>query len=222
MNINDLKIAYDIVNNFRKYDTLSIPPKINKLDYKVATINGITRYEHGKDINSVKPNTLRYILFNLHNIEYSIIIDNVIALLYYWKIRKNNKHMFEKAYEEIINHYTFKNDNYSFNYKKGKCLYLIKIYIGKETLYKVGITASFNSRMANILSDIKSKYEHVSVSLKALQVEYTQNGYQMEKEILKGLKNDHKFYFDGHTESFKNVEIINIFNKNIKLTNKKI
>ncbi len=217
MELNDLEIAYDIINNFQKYDTLSNPPRINKLDYKVPSIDGISRYEHGKDVDSVKPNTLKYILYYLHNIEHSIIIDTVIALLYYWKIRKNNKSMFEKSYIEIVNHYTLTHNSYSFNYSNGECVYLIKIDIGSETLYKIGSTTNFNQRMTNILSDIKSKYEYVSCNIEPLQVEYTSMYYEIETNILNQLKEKkHNFYFNGHTESFKKIETIDIFNKFIE------
>lgn len=216
MNLNDLKIAQDIVNNFQKYDTLSKPPKINKLEYKVPSINGISTYEHGKDIESVKPNTLKYIIFHLHNVDYSLIIETTIALLYYWKFRKNKKTLLEETYKEIVNHYTLSHNNCFYNYNDGECVYLIKIYIGSHTLFKVGKTASFNQRMSNILSDVKSKYEYVSCSIEPLKVHYTLSSYEIEQNILRELKKDHKFFFNGHTESFSDKNVINIYNTKTK------
>lgn len=136
MIINDLKIAYDIVNNFKKYDTLSNPPRINKLDYKVPCIDGISKYEWGKDIEEVNPNTLQYILYNLHNLDYSKVIDTTIALLYYWKVRKRNILKMEKVYQEILNHYLVVNESATNNHllKKEKCIYLIEINIGIKSM----------------------------------------------------------------------------------------
>lgn len=216
MTINDLKIAYDIINNFKKYDTLSNPPRINKLDYKVPCIGGISKYEWGKDIEEVNPNTLQYILYNLHNLDCSKVIDTIIALLYYWKVRKRDNFKMEKVYQEILNHYLIVNESTTNNHllKKEKCIYLIEINIGNSTLYKVGKTSSIKDRFTNLKLNIQEMYSNVSTGIKILGIIYNQNNENIEKEILNKMdtKNiKHKFYFNGHTESFKNIVVIDIF-----------
>jgi hypothetical protein len=221
MTINDLKIAYDIINNFKKYDTLSNPPRINKLDYKVPCIDGISKYEWGKDIEEVNPNTLQYILYNLHNLDYSKVIDTTIALLYYWKVRKRNILKMEKVYQEILNHYLVVNESTTNNHflKKENCVYLIEINIGSTTLYKIGKTSDINERFANLKSNIQKMYSTVSVGIKILNLIYNHNNETIEKEILNKIdaKNKkHKFYFNGHTESFLDKCAIDIYNEGIR------
>lgn len=219
MELNDLKIAYDMVSKFNKYDTLSTPPKINTLYYKVPIVKGLHCGEYGKDIEDVKPNTLEYILYHLHDIDYTLLIDTLIALLYYWKFRKRKSIHMEQVYQEVVRHYTIEHKPYT-NYsdgKKGNCIYLVKIYIGSVTLYKVGITKDIHQRMINLQSDINMKYPFVFVGIAVQKVIYCDKNKELEQILLNEVSNynikKHKFFFDGHTESFESDILIDIFKR---------
>lgn len=211
MIIDDIIKAYEFINERTVFTNLEKP-----ILYEIPKIKGIHHGEYGKNINEVYPNALIYIVYHLHYIDYSFLIESIVALFYYYKFRKRNKMELNKEFEKIKNHYSKLNEKKEINYKVGKCVYLIEINIGSEKIYKIGKTDDFNTRMKNITQDINSKYEFVSTSINPLKIEYTSNADILEKQILDNLKKDHKFYFNGHTESFKNIEIINIFNKYIE------
>ncbi len=217
MQLDELKIAYDMINKFSKYDTLSNPPRINTLDYRVPVVSGLHSGEYGKNIEEVKQNTLNYILYHLHDIDYTLVTDTLIALLYYWKFRKKKSLKMEQAYQEIVSHYTVEHEPYTRyeNSKKGNCIYLVKIYIGSKILYKVGITEDIHQRIVNLQSDINIKYPCISVGIDVQKVIYCENNKEMEKILLNDAKSHnikkHKFFFDGYTEAFESDILINIF-----------
>jgi predicted GIY-YIG superfamily endonuclease len=222
MELNDLKIAYDIVSKFNKYDTLSTPPKVNTLNFKVPIISGIHQGEHRKNIEEVKPNTLEYILYYLHNIDFTMIINTLIALLYYWKFRKRKSLMMKEVYQEIVNHFTVHNEPYKWNEKtkKGNCVYIIKIEIGNKVLYKVGKTKDLHQRMLNLQSNINANYSFVSVGITIKEVLYCDNHAEKEKILLTEIRNrnikKHKFYFKGHTECFESDILFELWTKMIQ------
>ncbi len=223
MKQNDLQMAYDIVSNFTKYDTMSNPPKINTLYYKVPKQTGISRWEYYKDIEEVSKSTLEYILYRLHNASHTLIMNTLIALLYYWRFRERKPTMMQQVYNEAVSHYTVENQPYT-RYEsaiKVNCVYLIKINIGCDTLYKVGQTEDIHSRMINLQSNISKRYSSVSVGVVVQEVKYCSNCKEVEEELLKEARNKltkkHKFYFDGHTESFESDKLIDIFKQIIYL-----
>lgn len=215
MIINDIKQVYELINKRNVFTNIEKP-----IIYEIPKVKGIHYTEHGKTIKDVYPNTLEYIIYNLHDIDYSFLIESIMALFYYWKFRKNNKTKLNQVYKEIVNHYSSINKKIIQNYDKGKCVYLLEIRIGSKTLYKVGKTTNFKDRISNLDYDIKSKYSFVSSSIKPLQVVYSSNFEEIEKSILNELncKNQkkHNFYFNGHTESFENIEIISIYNNFVR------
>lgn len=218
MQLNDLKIAYDIVMNFKKYDTLSSPPKVNTLDYKVPKLDGIHSKLWGKNIDEVKLNTLEYILYDLHNMDEDKVISNLIALLYYWKIRKRKQSKMDEVYQEVVKHYTIQNKELKNDkLNKGKCVYLVKISIGSRTLYKIGKTEDIHQRIINLQSDIKCRYPLVSIAIDILEVKYYAYSDEIEKLILIKAKSKiidkHKLNFKGSTEAFEDIELIDVFNE---------
>lgn len=219
MQLDDFRIAYDMVNNFKKYDTVSNPPKINTLAYQVPKIEGIHPKLWGKNIDEVKLNTLEYILYDLHKMDEDKIISTLIALLYYWKIRKRKQSKMEESYQEVINHYTIKNEALSYkSIIKGECVYLVKIHIGSKTLFKVGKTKNINQRMINLQSDIKSNYPLVSVTVVILEVKFCDNSDEIEEVVLSEARSiipdKHKLNFKGNTETFENSIMESIFKLN--------
>jgi hypothetical protein len=219
MSEDDLSIAYCMVKNFKKYDTESNPPRINKLEYSVPKISGISKHEHGKNIDEVYPSTLAYILYHLHGSDAIRTTDALVALLYYWQFRKRNLHMMEKAYQEIVSHYTVQNKPYTYyaKSKMGKCVYLVKLSIGSKVLYKVGVTEDVHSRFKNLQSDIQNSYQLVSVGLEPINAVFVDSADEVEGFILeqanKTITTKHKFNFRGSTESFDDTQLIVIFNE---------
>lgn len=210
-----------MVKNFRKYDTESIPPKINKLEYSVPNISGISKYECGKNIDEVYPNTLTYILYYLHGSDTIRTIDALMALLYYWQFRKRESHVMEKIYQEVVSHYTVQNKPYTYyaESKIGKCIYLVKLSIGSKILYKIGITEDIHSRFKNLQYDIQNSYPLVSVGLEPIKAVFTDSADEVERLILEQanqtISNKHKFNFRGSTESFNDTKLIAIFNEHV-------
>ena len=215
MDVNDIKEAYNFINKRNVFTNIT-----NPIIYVIPRIKGIHKGEYGKTIKDVYPSTLKYIIYNLHDINYDFLIESIIALFYYCKFRKNSNIMLNRVYEDIINHYTYKDIQPITKYEKGKSIYLIKIEIGSETLYKIGKTSDFNKRITNIKDDIESKYGYVSVRIEPLQVFYISNIDEVENEILSQIRSKknvkHKFYFNGHTESFLDKCVIDIYNERIR------
>lgn len=219
MELEDLETAYNIVSRFNKYDTLSSPPKIHTLNFEVPIISGIHKGEYRKNIEEVKPNTLEYILYYLHDIDFTMIINTIIALLYYWKFRKRKALIMEQVYQEVVNHFTIQHEPYKGNkkIKKGTCVYLVKIGIGNKVLYKIGKTKDLHQRMLNLQSNINANYPFVSVGVTVKEVLYCDNHNEIEERLLKEIRNinikKNKFYFNGCTESFENIVVVDIFKK---------
>jgi hypothetical protein len=212
MELEDLQVAYDIVNNRTVFDNIE-----NPLQYKIPNIDTIHYGEHHKTIKQVTPSVLNYILYNLHNLDYEFVIETLMALLYYWKFRKRKLSKMEEAYKEVIYHYTVKHTPYIKykNHKQGNCIYLVKIYMGSRVLYKVGITKDIHKRMINLQSDITSKYPYISVGIDIQEVIYCSNSEDIEETILQVARsykiNKHKLFFNGHSECFESEALINIF-----------
>jgi hypothetical protein len=222
MELDDLETAYNIVSRFNKYDTLSSPPKINTLNFEVPIISGIHKGEYRKNIEEVKPNTLEYILYYLHDIDFTMIINTIIALLYYWKFRKRKALIMEQVYQEVVNHFTTQHEPYKGNekIKKGTCIYLVKIEIGNKVLYKIGKTKDLHQRMINLQSNINVNYSFVSVGITIKEVIYCDNYDEREERLLTEIRNinikKHKFYFDGHTECFESDILFELWTKMIQ------
>lgn len=216
MIIDEIKQAYEFINKRTVFTNINHP-----INYNIPKIKGIHFKEYGKNIKEVYPNTLKYIIYNLHNIDYSFLIETIVALFYYYKFRKQSEIELNQVYKDIINHYSILYEKQMIDYKEGECIYLIEINIGSSRLYKVGKTSDFNLRMRNLASEISKKYQFVNTSINPLNVVYTSISDELEKKILNEIdEKKHGFYFKGHTESFKNIEIINIFNKNKELNSK--
>ena len=219
MKESDLKIAYKMVKNFKKYDTMSNPPKINNLEYTVPYIDGLHPEVRGKNIDEVYPNTLVYILYYLHGSDIIRTIDALMALLYYWQFRRREPAKMEEVYKDIVHHYTISNQPYKHyvDSKLGECIYLVKLSIGSKTLYKVGVTEDIHSRLKNLQSDVQTSYPLVSIGLEPINVVYTDGAIGVEELILddarKTITSCHKFNFKGSTEAFKDSILIDLFHK---------
>lgn len=219
MKESDLRIAYEMVKDFRKYDTMSSPPKINRLDYTVPNISGLYPSVRGKNIDEVYPNTLVYILYYLHGSDIIRTIDALMALLYYWQFRQRNQTKMEIVYKDIVHHYTISNQPYKHyvGSKLGECIYLVKLSIGSKILYKVGVTEDIHSRLKNLQSDTQISYPLVSIGLEPISVVFIDGAVVVEANILeaarKTITTKHKFNFKGSTEVFNDEKLIDIFNK---------
>ena len=213
---NELKIAYEIVDSFIKYDTRSNPPRINTLDYRVPKLNGIIKYHWGKRIEEVKPNILEHIVFYLHNTEVSTIVDGVIGLLYYHKIRSRNLMKMESVYKNITRYYSSTNsrDIPLATILSEAIVYSISFSIGTNKINKFGL-ASDKNRYRKLISDVRSNYKHTSVGgfivNQEIQFHTLEQAERFEEEALNNLKKHElyskcKYLFDGYTEAYLDAE----------------
>ena len=225
MEIEFIKYAYDFVNDF-KY--MNVKTKTyNKFDfeYKVPSIKGITKYQWDKDLESVSPSTMEYIIYHLHNAETKITIDTIISYLYYWKIRKADSKMMRTKYKEIVAHYTVKQDSNIPIVIAVPSVYYISFMVGNVKVYKIGYSKEPTRRFKEIISSVKEHYPFVSVGqLELLDIEeYSSEaiGLEAEKKVLdiiktkeagreeeaKRLKKRYKssttdIFFEGGTEAY--------------------
>ena len=82
---DNFKVAYKVINSRSVFDNIT-----NPLGYKVPKKSGIHFGDYYKTIKEVKPSTLQYILYKLHNLDYDLATDTLVALLYYYRFRKKN------------------------------------------------------------------------------------------------------------------------------------
>lgn len=224
MNEDFLTHAYKFVFDFKYMNTQT--GGYNKFDfeYKTPSVNGLNIYQWNKDLNSVKPSALEYIIYYLQDTDTKMIIDAFIAYLYYWKIRKTNTKKMREVYKEIYHHYTVKNsaDVPISNILYEAMVYSISLSIGSIRVNKFGLTTDKN-RYKKLVSDIKDKYSLVSIGdftvHQELQFKTFKQAKEFEKEALKNLKL-HKDYskckncFDGYRESYLNV-ILPLYHPNV-------
>ena len=212
MLLNEFKDIHSFIENRGFMEN-----KINPLEYKVPNLEGIIPQQKHKTIKEVRPDTLKYILYKLHNIDNDIATDTLMALLYYYKFRDKKLAKMETAYRKARYHYIIKHTPYTKdkNMKKGDCIYLIRINIGRKTLYKVGTTSDIHTRMINLQSNISKFYPLVSVGINIKKVIYCNNNKEIEETLLSEIRSNnikkHKFFFDGHTEAFQSDMLLKIF-----------
>lgn len=209
---DELKKAYDFISNFQYFNPRTGGYNKIDFDYKVPSIKGICKYEHNKDLESVNKSTLEYIIVNLHNAEKKTIIDATIAYLYYWKIRKLDNKKMREQYKLIIEHYSMKNclEVPKVDLQWECVVYSISFNIGLIRVNKFGIATDEN-RYKKLISDIKSKYEYLSVGNfvinQEIQFKTLEQAKSFEEEALYNLKK-HKHYrkckncFDGYKEAY--------------------
>ena len=212
---DELLDAFELVNNFRFRDIKKgIFNTFPLSHYKVPRVDGIQKEVYDKGINQVKPNTLKYIIFNLHNVDENIIIEAIVVLLYCYKKKQETKTMRE-VFKRILHHYTVANkeENILLDIKEKAIVYSISFDIGSITYNKFGYTTD-KKRLVKLLSDIKSKYPHVNVGNfkvnQTIQFKTEQQAKMFEKEALKNMKLNVNYrkcknLFDGYTESYLNI-----------------
>lgn len=212
MNENLLTHAYHFVFDFKYMNTKT--GGYNKFDfkYKTPSVNGLNKYQWNKDLDSVKPSTLEYIIYYLQDTDRKMIVDAFIAYLYYWKIRKTNTKKMREEYKKIYHHYTVKNDDEvpQANIQYKAIVYSISFSIGSIKVNKFGLTTDRN-RYKKLISDARSKYELVSIGSfivnQEIQFETLSQAEAFEKEALTNLKL-HSHYikckncFNGYKESY--------------------
>lgn len=221
MNKDFIDFAYKFVNSFRAYDPTTNSRRKISFEYTVPSIRGITKYEWSKDLESVKPSTLEYIVFYLHNAEPKMIEDAIIALFYYWKIRQKDRKRMIKTYKKVLEHYTRANkeDEISLSTTADAdawlnlneyVVYSIGFCIGSLKINKFGYTRDKN-RYRKLISDVRAKYPHVSVGsfevYQEIEFDKEEDAKEFEKEALKNLAlhpnyNKCKCCFDGYNESY--------------------
>jgi hypothetical protein len=205
--------AYEIVKNFKRFDTASNPPKKHTLEYSVPKISGISKYEWGKNIDEVKPNTLDYIIYKLHSTEELLIQEAVMALLYYWKIRRRNIKKMEDVYLQIMHHYSVKPMNVEQDFPDDNKIYVYHISwsIGSKRVYKVGYTTEFEKRVVSIANEVKRFYPLVNLGdlkiHRIIEFNTTEQAQSFEEEAKRSIENAEfvtksKFYFTGSSESY--------------------
>ena len=212
---DELLDAFELVNNFRFRDIKKgIFNTFPLSHYKVPRVDGIQKEVYDKGINQVKPNTLKYIIFNLHNADENIIIEAIVVLLYCYKKKQETKTMRE-VFKRILHHYTVANKEESIllDIKEKAIVYSISFDIGSITYNKFGYTTD-KKRIEKLRSDIKSRYPHVSIGNfkvnQTIQFKTEQQAKMFEKEALKNMKLNVNYrkcknLFDGYTESYLNI-----------------
>lgn len=146
--------ANRFVNSFRAYDPTTNSKRKISFDYCVPSIRRIHYSQHKKDLESVKPSTLEYIIFYLHNAEPKMIEDAIIALFYYWKVRMQNRRKLKEVYNRVLEHYTRANSNDDIPLAKTMdtdswlyneyVVYSIGFFIGSIKVNKFGLTSDKN------------------------------------------------------------------------------
>lgn len=211
----DFNLQYKIAKEWNKFETIdgSIvkrePPK-----YVVPNLPGIHYKVLGKGINEVQYNTLEYILYYLHNVDYNTIEDTTMALYYYYIHRIRNPKQIREEPQKLIRHYNIINEQKKQQFIFEPCVYLMEICIGSKKVYKIGKTTDLQSRYNNLLSSVKTNYSLVSVAVNIKETYISEDIDEIEKEMLikisSSMKNT-KFYFKGHTESFESEKVIDIY-----------
>ncbi len=212
MNIEFIEFAYNFVNDY-KYMNIKTGG-YNKFDFEYTTpsVKGISKYQQKKDLQSVKPFVLEYIIYYLQDAEQKMIIDAIIAYLYYWKIRKANTKQMRKEYKKILNHYRANNDTSiplaTITYTA--MVYSISFYVGSIRINKFGLATDPN-RYRKLISDVRSNYSFVSIGNFTINQEIQFNTLKQaeafELEAITNLKlhnqySKGKYYFNGYTESY--------------------
>ena len=75
MNIEFIEFAYNFVNDFKYMNIKNKSYNKFDFDYKVPAIRNISKFQWNKDLQSVKPSTLKYIIYHLQDAETKVIID---------------------------------------------------------------------------------------------------------------------------------------------------
>ena len=208
---SSLEHSFDFVSKYRR-----INPNggFNKFDfeYKTPSVNGLSKYQSDKDLHSVKPSTLEYIIFNLQNADIQMIVDATTAYLYYWKIRKADNKKMREEYKKILVHYTMKNNaEVPFvNIQYEVTVYSISFNIGSIKVNKFGYTTD-KERYKKLISDAKNKYENVSIGNlivhQEIQFKTSEQAKLFEKEAIINLRLHPNFVkckncFDGYKEAY--------------------
>ncbi len=212
MNKVILEFAFNTVNEFTYINIET--NKVNKFEFEftIPSVSGIHHTQKGKDFKEAKQNTLKYIIFNLHNAEKKSILDAIISLLYSCKIRKGDTDLMIEEYNHIFKHYSIiHNQEVEIaNIENKAIVYSISFCIGSNQIHKIGYTEDKN-RYSKLLSDIRTKYPFVSVgSFKVnqeIQFDDITKAKEYEQEQLTKLKQDIsykkcKYCFDGYKEAY--------------------
>ena len=182
--------------------------------YNVPRADGLHYRTWGKDISSVKPNTLKHIIYTLQMIDEDMLQRAIVALFYYWKVRRRNKiSELQREYDEILKHYTKSNTNREIDAGNNKEMkfYLLSIHIGSMQCYKLGITSKqMQRRVATIRSDVAKNYPLVSSSVNVLECWESNNAKEIESELKEQYDEQlgSKYYFNGSTECFTDLLLI--------------
>jgi hypothetical protein len=210
MELEFIEYAYEFVNDY-KYMNIK-ERTYNKFDfeYTVPSIKGITQYQWGKDLQSVRPSTLKYIIYEYHTEETKLLIDSIIAYLYYWKIRKADSKTMRNEYKKIKEHYTIKYDCNIPTVEAVPSVYYISFMVGTVKVYKVGYSKEPTRRFKEIIKSVQDNYPFVSVgSFEVLDInkfETEKEALTIEKKLLKVIQDKEipktNIYFEGATEGF--------------------
>jgi hypothetical protein len=213
LSTKDLKIAYDMVNDFKRFDLKTKTfNTFTLIDYQVPKVDGIHSGEYGKGINKVKPSLLEYMIFKLHNVNKDMIFEAIICLLYYWKFRREEPRIRKQVYIRIHHHYAVTHclTMPIISINDEAIVYYISFSIGSLNIVKIGVTTDIN-RFNKLISDITNNYPLVSVGnfkvMQIIQFKTKQQAMEFEKEAIKNIKlhKDYKKcknYFDGYTEAY--------------------
>ncbi len=204
--------AIDIVTSYKRR---GMNGQLNEpMNYNVPKADGIHRSVWGKDISSVKPNTLKHIIYTLQMIDEDMLHRAIVALFYYWKVRKRNKiSEMKRECNEILNHYIQTNTNRDIDVGNNSEMkfYLLEVRIGAMECYKLGYTSKpIKRRVDTIRSDITKNYPLVSSSVNIIEYWESKNAKEIESE----LKEEHdkqlgtKYYFNGSTECFTDLLLV--------------
>ncbi len=208
--------AFKLVNNFKSMDLKT--QTFNQFPlkhYRVPEVDGIHKGEYRKGIHKVKPSTLKYILFYLHNVDEDMIIEALIVLLYHWKVKKKDTKRMRKVYNRVYEHYTVTNKDsvpmVTINYNA--VVYSISFNVGSVKFNKFGYTTD-KFRFIKLIDDVKSKYPNVSVGNfqihQVIQFKTKEQAKAFEEEAIKNLEL-HKDYkkckvcFDGYKEAYLHI-----------------
>lgn len=199
--------AYKLVRDYRYLDPKTKLPNKFPFEYSTHQHQGIYRKLWRKDIKSVKPSTLEYILYNLHDVDEVMIYETLIAYLYYWKVRKKDFKTMIKKFKEVKSHYEVLHTLKIPQIDSKPSVYYISFYIGNIKLYKIGYSDNPTERFKQLFKDIKANYPLVSIGeLEIIDIQsYStkREALRMEQKILDKYKQDnHKFLFNGHTEVY--------------------
>ena len=191
--IEDIENAYTIIRDFKYLNPITKLPNKFEFEYSVPKVSGIIKTNWGKDLNSVKPSTLDYILYYLHDADCTLIFETAIAYFYYWKIRKKDKNKFIDCYKKLKEHYSVNRLPQEYHLENELVVYYISWFVGSIKVYKVGYSDEPIERFQHILAECRRFYPNVSVGdfeiIQLVKFNTKEQASAMESETLSWLKN---------------------------------